>query len=111
MRGLDSQLEQVEEQHGQQSRVKRRVIARQEREIPAESGVWFNLGLAVVGTAVGAAISAATLVNSPVVQAVLATIAVCAALAGASYFVVDHDVNRGRRVKRSEVIEEYVEET
>ncbi|HEX6782027.1 MAG TPA: hypothetical protein VF125_08360 [Solirubrobacterales bacterium] len=88
----------------------RRVIRRQVREIPVESNVWFAIGLAAVGIAAGAALTAATVVDNPVVIAILWTVATCVALAGASYFIVHHDVNRGRRIKRSEVVEEYAEE-
>lgn len=85
------------------------MITRQVREIPAESNVWFNLGMVAVGIAAGAAITAASVVGSSVTKAILWAVAGCVALAGISYFVAHLDVNRGRRVKRSQVVEEYTE--
>jgi hypothetical protein len=97
--------------HSSPERVQRRVINRQEREMPDESSVWFNLGFAAISIAAGAATAAATVVHDPIIEAVLWTVAACAALAALSYFLAHHDVNRGRRVKRSEVIEEYMEKS
>lgn len=92
------------------NRHQRRVIRRQVREIPPESNLWFAVGLAAIGIAAGSAVAAATVVDGVTTRAILWTVAACIALAGVSYLIVHHDVNRGRRVKRSEVVEEYSEE-
>jgi uncharacterized oligopeptide transporter (OPT) family protein len=68
------------------------------------------VGLAAIGIAAGSAVAAATVVDGVTTRAILWTVAACIALAGVSYLIVHHDVNRGRRVKRSEVVEEYSEE-
>jgi drug/metabolite transporter (DMT)-like permease len=89
--------------------VKRRLIYRQEREIPPESDVWLNLGLAIVGIAAGAAIAAATVVRNPVTEAILWTASACLTVTGFSYLLVHREVNRGRRLRRSQVIEDVEE--
>jgi drug/metabolite transporter (DMT)-like permease len=101
---------QRQELHPEGGKVRRRVIDRREREIPPESSIWFNLGLAAVGIAAGAAAAAVTVVDSAVAEAVLWTSSAFVLVAGISYFFVHREVNRGRRVKRSQVIED-VEET
>ncbi len=97
------QLKRVEE--GQRDQVRRRVITREEWEIPAESDRWFNAGLMIIGIAAGAAIAVFTVDNS-VVQAVFGTLAVCLLVGGAACLLVDRELNRSRRPKRSRVIDQ-----
>ena len=91
-----------------QLREPRREIIREEWEIPAESDFWSNLGRGLIGLAFASALAAVPLAD-PVVQAIFVTVAVCTLIAGGGSLFVDRDVNRGRRPKRSRVIEEIVE--
>lgn len=107
MRERQAQLNWVEEED-QLPGSGRRVIEREEWEIPPESDRWFNVGLAILSTAVGAGIAVLT-VDDLVVQAVLGTLAVCLAVGGVLCLLFDRELNRGRRPKRSRVIQKTVE--
>lgn len=104
MRERQTQLRWVEEKD-QLSGGGQQVIERAEWEIPPESDRWFNIGLTILGIAAGAGIAALT-VDELVVRAALGTLAVCLLAGGVSFLHFDHELNRGRRPKRSLVIEE-----
>jgi hypothetical protein len=107
MRERQAQLKRVEGQ-GKPGQARRRVLTREEYEIPAESDRWFNIGLTILGIAAGAGIAALT-VDNPVTQAVLGTLAACFLVGGMGCLLADREINRGRRLKRSRVIEDIAE--
>lgn len=85
----------------------RRRVVRVEREVPAESRIWLDVGLLMFTVAVSAAFVALALSDDVKVRALeLWIVAVAALLNAATCFVAHWDVNRGRKAKRSEVIEE-----
>ena len=86
----------------------RREILREEWDIPAESDRLFNVGLAIIVFAAGVGIAVIPL-DDPVVQASLGTLAACLLVVGVACLFLNREVNRGRRPRRSRVIEETVD--
>jgi hypothetical protein len=82
-------------------------ITRREREIPRVSAVWQNAGFAIVALAASVALAAGTVPKSVAVNsAVLWTAAAALAVLAATCFLAHWDVNRGRKVRHSEIEEE-----
>jgi hypothetical protein len=109
MRQQPSQRRDIEDQNPA-GRIKRRVIDREEYELPAESSLWSNLAITTFGLAVGVAVAALDQ-DRPVLRGVLWTLGACLAIGAAVFFFVHRDVNRGRRPRRSLVIEEVVDQS
>ena len=104
---MRQQRQAREQGDGHVDRGRRRRFTQHVREIPAESNVWFNLGVAAMTIAAGAAIAAVGLVDHlRISEAVLWTVSAAAMVQAATCFVAHWDANRGRRVKRSVVEEE-----
>jgi hypothetical protein len=97
------------EMGGHRGEVRLRVLDREEWEVPAQTDRWFNVGLMIISIAAGAAIAALS-VERPVARAVLWTLAACLGVAGVGCLLLDREINRGRRSKRSRVVEETMDE-
>lgn len=85
----------------------RQRITRREREIPRESAIWLTAGWAVLAFAASVVLAAMTLSGNVGVSApVLWTIAICSLVLATACFLAHWDVNRGRKVRHSEIEEE-----
>lgn len=80
------------------------IIDRLEGEVAPESDRFFNVGLAIVSIAAGAAIAIPTLDNL-VIQAIFGTLAICLVGGAVICFIAHREINRARRLTRSVVIE------
>jgi len=82
-------------------------ITRREREIPRVSSVWQNAGFATIALAASVALAASTVPESVAISAaVLWTAATALAVLAGACFLAHWDVNRGRKVRHSEIEEE-----
>ncbi len=82
-------------------------ITRREREIPHVSGVWLTAGFASGTFAAGVVITASTIPKAVAIgTSVLWTIAASFSVIAVICFIAHWDVNRGRKVRHSEIEEE-----
>lgn len=86
----------------------RREIEREEWERPAESDAWRNWAFFILSLATAAGIAALSFAD-PVRRAVFLTASVFLLIGGIGCFFVDRAVNRGRRPKRTLLVERLVE--
>lgn len=82
-------------------------VVKVERLVPAESRIWLEVGLLMLTLSAGAALVALTLSEGVQISAVvLWTITAACVAQAVTCFVAHWSTNRGRKERRSEVIEE-----
>lgn len=96
----------IEDLSGKGGRRLRR-ITRHEREWPDPSTIWRGAGGVFVGIAAGAVLTAVAAAEGSVPAIPLPWAVAAASAIFAAFCLVAHwDVNRGRRIKRSEIVDE-----